>query len=105
MRPFAVFGTSNPTKSVFLAFAINAPSIPKEPAFSSLFPVTGEYGSVRVLNKEDRTKFVGHHFKEDELTELLGNHGIKVERSEKVKVIRAVSGMIRDTWNIWGIKV
>lgn len=65
---------------------------------------TGEFGSVIVQNGDGSPRFIGHHYTENELVDLLRENGIIVLRSEKVQVRSKVSGLFRDNWNVWGYK-
>ncbi len=65
---------------------------------------TGEFGSVIVHDSSGGTKFIAHHFTEDELNDLLTSSGIRHTEVRKVPVKSVVSGSTRDTWNIWGQK-
>lgn len=65
---------------------------------------TGEFGSVIVQNQDGSTRFIGHHFTETELTDLMENVGVRVLQIEKVQVQSKVSGLTRDNWNAWDYK-
>ncbi|MDD5415952.1 MAG: class I SAM-dependent methyltransferase [Candidatus Daviesbacteria bacterium] len=68
--------------------------------------VIGEYGSVVVHNTRDGgIWFIAHHFRSDELSDLLQHSGVKIMASKNVTVESQVSGQLRDTFNIWGLKV
>lgn len=64
----------------------------------------GEFGSVIVQNEDGSRRFIGHHFTETELTDLMGKNGVMVLQTEKIQVQSKVSGLTRDNWNIWGYK-
>jgi len=66
--------------------------------------LVGEYGSVIVHNKNGSTRFIGHHFTEEELIGLLVEHGVAVSNVEHVQINSSVSGQARDSLNIWGRK-
>lgn len=67
--------------------------------------ITGEYGSVVVHKKHSwETSFIAHHFEREELEDLFDDAGINVIANEIIRVRSNISGQIRNTLNIWGIR-
>lgn len=65
---------------------------------------TGEMGSVIVHNPNGSTRFVGHHFTEDEIFNLLKIGNLKLISLQKSNIVSTVSQKDRQTWNVWAAK-
>lgn len=66
--------------------------------------ITGEEGSFTVRRPDGSTHFLAHHFRQDELSDLLARNGIEIAANLEVLTRSMLSGNISPIINIWGIK-
>lgn len=65
--------------------------------------MTGEDGSVRVLNPDGSVKFIGHHFGAEEMASLYCRYELEPVLV-KTTIRTVVSGHERPNWNVWAQK-